>query len=78
MVEGWEKENDVFKIIRWFWSLIKNLFRRKPKEIIPLKQDDKTVKQIKKQLKRRIRKLKRLSRKINRGKNKGKTQRKSK
>ena len=58
------------KIIQWFWSLIKNLFKRKPKEIIPLRQfkkrDDKKT--------RRIRKLTRLSRKINRGNNKGKTQ----
>ena len=65
-------------MILWFWSLIKNLFRRKPKEIIQLRQDDITVKRIRKQIKKRIRKLTRLSRKLNRGKIKSKTQRRYK
>lgn len=69
-----EEEKKMQKIIQWFWSLIKNLFWRKPKEIIQLKQfkkrDDKKT--------RRVRKLTRLSKKINRGKNKGKTQRRHK
>jgi len=74
MVESKKEDKKMLKIIRWFWSLIKNLFWHKPKEIIPLRQfkerDDKTT--------RRIRKFKRLSKKINRGKNKGKTQRRHK
>lgn len=69
----------MFKIIRWFWGLVKSLFRRKPKRdhILDtvrysayIKPDDKTT--------RRKRKLTRLSRKLNRGKIKSKTQRRFK
>ena len=75
-----KKERQKMKaIILWFWSLIKKLFRRKPKRdydidamryFAHIKQEDKTTKQ--------KRKLTRLSRKLNRGKNKSKTQRRYK
>jgi hypothetical protein len=71
-----EEGEKMQKIIQWFWFLIKNLFKRKPKETeiempkMKFYREYKTTK--------RKRKLTRLSRKLNRGKNKGKTQRRHK